>query len=72
MEADHTDPDRGVDAERPTELLPKTQLVRLSLYWLGLSSIFIGVTQILSGRIQFDEGSGLYSPGSEGRRPSGG
>jgi MFS family permease len=41
-------------------------LIRISLYWLGLSSIFIGVTQILSGRIQFDEGSPLYSPGSEG------
>ena len=48
------------------EDLPKTQLVRLSLYWLGLSSIFIGVTQILSGRIQFEEGGPLFSPGSEG------
>ncbi|HEX4897521.1 MAG TPA: MFS transporter, partial [Candidatus Limnocylindrales bacterium] len=54
-------------ADRPTEELPKTQLVRLSLYWLGLSSIFIGLTQILSGRIQFDEASGLFSPGNEGR-----
>jgi MFS family permease len=53
--------------DRPTTELPKTQLVRLSLYWLGLSSIFIGLTQILSGRIQFDEGSGLFSPGNEGR-----
>lgn len=52
--------------QRPTEALPRTQLVRLSLYWLGLSSIFIGVTQILSGRIQFEKGSPLYSPGSEG------
>jgi MFS family permease len=52
---------------RPTADLPKTQLVRLSLYWLGLSSIFIGLTQILSGRIQYDEASGLFSPGSEGR-----
>jgi len=54
------------DGDRPTAELPRTQLIRISLYWLGLSSIFIGVTQILSGRIQFDEGSPLYSPGSEG------
>jgi MFS family permease len=50
-------------ASRPTADLPKTQLVRLSLYWLGLSSIFIGVTQILEGRIQFE---GLGVKGSEG------
>jgi len=54
------------DGDRPTAELPRTHLIRISLYWLGLSSIFIGVTQILSGRIQFDEGSPLYSPGSEG------
>jgi MFS family permease len=53
--------------DRPTETLPTSQLVRLSLYWLGLSSIFIGLTQILAGRIQYDEASGLFSPGSEGR-----
>jgi MFS family permease len=59
---------RGDDIEsaRPTAELPRLQLVRLSLYWLGLSSIFIGVTQILSGRIQFQKDSPLYSPGSEG------
>jgi MFS family permease len=59
---------RGDDLEgaRPTAELPRLQLVRLSLYWLGLSSIFIGVTQILSGRIQFQTDSPLYSPGSEG------
>jgi MFS family permease len=51
--------------DRPVNDLPKTQLVRLSLYWLGLSSIFIGLTQILSGRIQYEEGP-LHSPGSEG------
>jgi MFS family permease len=55
------------EADRPTAELPKTQLVRLSLYWLGLSSIFIGVSQILSGRIQFEEGGGLYTGrGTEG------
>jgi len=63
VEADHADPERGVDAERPTQLLPKTQLVRLSLYWLGLSSIFTGLTAILAGRIQF---AGLGERGSEG------
>lgn len=52
--------------DRPVNELPKTQLVRLSLYWLGLSSIFIGLTQILSGRIQYETEGGLYSPGSEG------
>ena len=51
--------------DRPVDDLPKTQLVRLSLYWLGLSSIFIGLTQILSGRIQYETGP-LHSPGSEG------
>ena len=51
--------------ERPTAELPKTQLVRLSLYWFGLSSIFTGLTAILSGRIQFEPGP-LHAPGSEG------
>ena len=51
--------------DRPTVDLPKTQLVRLSLYWLGLSSIFTGLTAILSGRIQYEPGP-LHSPGSEG------
>ena len=51
--------------DRPVNDLPNTQLVRLSLYWLGLSSIFIGLTQILSGRIQYEAGP-LHSPGSEG------
>src|SRR3990172_7479014 len=65
MELTHAAPaaDQG---DRPTAELPKAQLVRLSLYWLGLSSIFIGVSQILSGRIQFEQGGPLYSPGSEG------
>ena len=49
--------------DRPVADLPRTQLVRLSLYWLGLSSIFTGLTAILSGRIQF---AGLGAHGSEG------
>jgi MFS family permease len=44
---------------RPTKLLPNGQLVRLSLYWLGLSAIFPGLTNILSGRIIWD---GLGDP----------
>ena len=39
---------------RPTELLPRRELLRLSLYWLGLSSIFAGVNFILSARLEFD------------------
>jgi MFS family permease len=66
MELAHVAPASGESGDRPVAELPKTQLVRLSLYWLGLSSIFIGVSQILSGRIQFEEGGPLYSPGSEG------
>ena len=31
------------DAARPTRQLPAGQLVRLSLYWLGLSCVFIGL-----------------------------
>ena len=48
---------------RPAALLPVPQLVRLSLYWLGLSSIFAGLTNILGNRLQF---TGLVSPGTEG------
>jgi MFS family permease len=66
MELAHVAPASGESGDRPVAELPKTQLVRLSLYWLGLSAIFIGVSQILSGRIQFEEGGPLYSPGSEG------
>ena len=31
---------------RPTKSLPIPQLIRISLYWLGLSSIFTGLGQI--------------------------
>lgn len=48
---------------RPTAILPLQQLVRLSLYWLGISSIFAGVTNILSNRLQF---TGMITPGTEG------
>lgn len=39
---------------RPTALLPKRELFRLSLYWLGLSSIFAGLSFILGSRLEFD------------------
>ncbi|HEX5148598.1 MAG TPA: MFS transporter, partial [Candidatus Limnocylindrales bacterium] len=45
-----TDPLTG----RPTDHLPRRELLRLSLYWLGLSSIFAGVNFILSSRLEFD------------------
>ncbi len=42
------------ESGRPTDLLPKRELFRLSLYWLGLSSIFAGLGAILQGRLIFD------------------
>jgi MFS family permease len=48
---------------RPTRLLPVTQLLRLSLYWLGLSAVFAGIGGILTGRLQFDH---LVPAGTEG------
>jgi MFS family permease len=54
--------ERGSD--RPTEHLPVRELVRLSIYWLGLTSIFAGLYAILAGRLEFDA---LVEAGSEGR-----
>ncbi len=39
---------------RPMTMLPKRELFRISLYWLGLSSIFAGLTFILGARLEFD------------------
>jgi MFS family permease len=36
---------------RPTARLSSGSLIRISLYWLGLSSVFIGLNQILDGRM---------------------
>ena len=52
------------ETERPTVPLPPSQLVRLSLYWLGLSTIFSGLHAILGGRIQY---GGLGERGAEGQ-----
>ena len=49
---------------RPTGELPNRELVRISLYWLGLSSIFAGLSTILSGRLEF---TGLVAKGDAGR-----
>jgi MFS family permease len=48
---------------RPTKPLPPLQLVRLSLYWLGLTAVFAGIGGILQGRLQFE---GLVPTGTEG------
>ncbi|MEX1171438.1 MAG: MFS transporter [Chloroflexota bacterium] len=50
--------------QRPTERLPNRELVRLSVYWLGLSSIFAGLNTILAGRLEYDA---LVEPGAAGR-----
>jgi MFS family permease len=49
---------------RPTAPLPNRELVRISIYWLGLSSIFAGLSTILSGRLEF---TGLVAKGEAGR-----
>src|SRR5260370_40228506 len=49
---------------RPTELLPNRELVRISLYWLGLSSIFAGLSFIIAGRLEF---TGLVHKAGAGR-----
>ncbi len=49
---------------RPTAPLPNRELVRISLYWLGLSSIFAGLSTILAGRLEF---SGLVDQHDAGR-----
>jgi len=40
---------------RPTVRLPNLELIRISLYWLGLSSIFAGLNSILTGRLEFTD-----------------
>jgi Major Facilitator Superfamily. len=49
---------------RPTTRLPNRELVRLSLYWLGLTSIFAGLSTILAGRLEF---TGLVEKADAGR-----
>ncbi|TFG68778.1 MAG: MFS transporter [Thermomicrobiales bacterium] len=49
---------------RPTGRLPNRELVRMSLYWLGLSSIFAGLSFIMAGRLEF---TGLVEKADAGR-----
>src|SRR5512142_3351567 len=56
--AEAADPDG-----RPSRRLGTRALLRLSVYWLGLSSIFSGLNAILTGRVQFE---GLVRKGEEG------
>ncbi len=49
-----TDATADAISGRPTQRLPVRELFRISLYWLGLSSIFAGVNTILAGRLEFD------------------
>ncbi len=61
-----SDPDTigALDGEgRPTAPLPLGQLLRISLYWLGLTAVFSGLLDIVNGRLQF---TGLVPKGHEG------
>ncbi len=49
--------------DRPTARLPNLQLIRLSLYWLGLTAVMGGISGILGGRLQYE---GLVPAGTEG------
>src|SRR4051794_41408935 len=51
---------------RPVARLPNRELIRMSLYWLGLSSIFAGLTAIMTGRLQFTD---LADKATAGRAP---
>ena len=49
---------------RPVGRLPNRELVRISLYWLGLSSIFAGLSYIMASRLEF---AGLVDKAGAGR-----
>jgi MFS family permease len=55
--------DPADESARPTRILPLRQLIDISIYWLGLSCIFAGLSQILAGRLQYEE---LVPAGTEG------
>jgi MFS family permease len=63
MDMDQATVEPTSTAGRPTKLLPVAQLLRLSLYWLGLSAIFQGLGQINVGRLEF---TGLVEKGHTG------
>ena len=66
MTEDASPASQGTDAVtgRPTTLLPNRELIRISLYWLGLSSIFAGLSTIMAGRLEF---TGLVNHDDAGR-----
>ena len=66
MTDDASPASRGTDdvTGRPTTFLPMRELVRISLYWLGLSSIFAGLSTIMAGRLEF---TGLVNHDDAGR-----
>jgi MFS family permease len=51
------------DRGRPTATLPVQALVRISLFWLGLTSIDAVVNAAVASRLKFDH---LVEPGTEG------
>jgi len=53
----------GADG-RPVARLPNRELIRISLYWLGLSSIFAGLSYIMASRLEF---TGLVDKAGAGR-----
>jgi len=48
---------------RPTKPLPLGHLVRISMYWLGISAVWSGILDIVHNRLQY---TGLVPKGSEG------
>ena len=48
---------------RPIRLLPTGHLIRISLYWLGISTVWSGILDIVNGRLQF---TNLVPKGEEG------
>ena len=48
---------------RPTKPLPLGHLIRISMYWLGISAVWSGILDIVNNRLQY---TGLVPKGSEG------
>jgi MFS family permease len=48
---------------RPTKKLPLGHLIRISMYWLGISAVWSGILDIVNNRLQY---TGLVPKGSEG------
>jgi MFS family permease len=57
------EPGLAADASRPTRTMPIGQLIRISAYWLGISTVWSGILDIVNGRLQFTH---LVPQGSEG------